>query len=268
MRVLVVIILWVAALTTSARANSAYDDVPHDHWIYPILEELSDQDYILGYPDGFFDGSITLSRYEISLAVANLMDTYSIKPKHDGRRLSKITPDEEEQLRIQIENLRSEFASELGALTRTFALYYSLGLYVPTDEFPATRRHTPIEIRHHPICFGYYDKQYNNPFYCVIYDDANDCCYFAPFVRWNNLELDDPLEPTPRVGVFYKFNSKYQLIDTTLVYSFGSMIESADESHSKYPGIDTWVGKYSSQQKHTKAPIPNWAQNLIIQVEP
>jgi len=56
-------------------ARSAYDDLPTDHWAYSMLDQLCRDGVLEGYPEGFFNGSRLLTRYEFAQAVARLLDT-------------------------------------------------------------------------------------------------------------------------------------------------------------------------------------------------
>lgn len=86
-----------------AFAASAYDDVPTDHWAYNALDYLTQRGVLEGYPDGFFKGDRTLTRYEFAQAVARLLDTI-------GQQNA------DEQIRIMADTLRAEFSDQLAEL--------------------------------------------------------------------------------------------------------------------------------------------------------
>jgi len=88
---------------SSAYAQSAYDDVPRDHWAYNALDYLTERGVLEGYPDGFFKGDRTLTRYEFAQAVARLLDTLDQK-------------DWGEQINIMAETLRAEFSDQLAEI--------------------------------------------------------------------------------------------------------------------------------------------------------
>ena len=76
MRLLVAALLACCVLSIGAAwAASAYDDVPTDHWAYNALDYLTQRGVLEGYPDGFFKGDRTLTRYEFAQAIARLLDT-------------------------------------------------------------------------------------------------------------------------------------------------------------------------------------------------
>jgi len=88
---------------SSAFAASAYDDVPRDHWAYNALDYLTERGVLEGYPDGFFKGDRTLTRYEFAQAVARLLDTIG-------------NGNVDEQIKVMAESLRAEFSDQLAAI--------------------------------------------------------------------------------------------------------------------------------------------------------
>jgi len=108
MRFLLGIVLAVSVMLTAsmAFAQSAYDDVPRDHWAYNALDYLTERGVLEGYPDGFFKGDRTLTRYEFAQAIARLLDTIG-------------TGAGDEQVNIMAETLRAEFSDQLAELGKT-----------------------------------------------------------------------------------------------------------------------------------------------------
>jgi hypothetical protein len=106
MRFLVATLLACFVFTaTAAFAGNAYEDVPRDHWAYNALDYLTDRGVLEGYPDGFFKGDRTLTRYEFAQAIARLLDSIG-------------TPSDE-NIRIMAETLRAEFSDQLAELQRS-----------------------------------------------------------------------------------------------------------------------------------------------------
>jgi len=103
------IIALLAALmifgVSSAFAATAYDDVPTDHWAYNALNYLTERGVLEGYPDGFFKGDRTLTRYEFAQAIARLLDTIE-------------TGNADEDIRVMAESLRAEFNDQLAEINR------------------------------------------------------------------------------------------------------------------------------------------------------
>ena len=103
MRKLLLSLLACLVLGSSvAWAGTAYDDVSTDHWAYNALDYLTHRGVLEGYPDGFFKGDRTLTRYEFAQAIARLLDTIG-----DG------SPDD---IAIMAETLRAEFSDQLASI--------------------------------------------------------------------------------------------------------------------------------------------------------
>ncbi|MFW5790413.1 MAG: S-layer homology domain-containing protein, partial [Bacillota bacterium] len=68
----VLVLLLAVAVAMPAQAN--FSDVSEDHWAYDAVEELQAAGVIEGYPDGEFKGSQNLTRYEMALMVARMLD--------------------------------------------------------------------------------------------------------------------------------------------------------------------------------------------------
>ncbi len=69
---------WVALAVFAAAAPGVYAaatpaDVPTDHWAYQAVEELANKGYVLGYPDGKFLGSRSLTRYEMATLIQRIL---------------------------------------------------------------------------------------------------------------------------------------------------------------------------------------------------
>jgi hypothetical protein len=60
-----------AASSTVAQASSddAFPDVPENHWAYQAIQELANDGYIKGYPDGTFKGNRPMTRYEVAALI-------------------------------------------------------------------------------------------------------------------------------------------------------------------------------------------------------
>ncbi len=54
-------------------AQSAFTDVPSEHWAYDAVESLQAKGILQGYPDGTFQGKRTMSRYELATVIARLL---------------------------------------------------------------------------------------------------------------------------------------------------------------------------------------------------
>jgi len=58
----------------SQTAPESYSDVPTSHWAYSALERMTSMGIFTGYPDGSFQGTKTLSRYEAAVIAARTLD--------------------------------------------------------------------------------------------------------------------------------------------------------------------------------------------------
>jgi hypothetical protein len=61
-----------ASLRSSLQSSHA--EIPTNHWAYAALDALARKGMLEGYPEGFFSGDRTLTRYDFAQAVARLLD--------------------------------------------------------------------------------------------------------------------------------------------------------------------------------------------------
>src|SRR5205085_10354780 len=76
---------WVT--TASAIAQTAPDmfkDLDPNHWAYQATEALRAKGIIIGYPDGYFRGKRTLTRYEFAVALDRLLKNLPQNPGPQG----------------------------------------------------------------------------------------------------------------------------------------------------------------------------------------
>lgn len=59
----------VLAMPALAQQAEPFRDVPTDHWAYQAVESLREKGIVIGYPDGYFRGKRTLTRYEFAVAL-------------------------------------------------------------------------------------------------------------------------------------------------------------------------------------------------------
>lgn len=65
------------SLVVPVRAQTApdmFNDVPEDHWAYTAVEALRSKGILIGYPDGYFRGKRTLTRYEFAVALQRALE--------------------------------------------------------------------------------------------------------------------------------------------------------------------------------------------------
>ena len=65
----------LAMVTAPVLAQDGpFKDVPNDHWAYQAIDRLAQLKIILGDPDGQFHGKRTLTRYEMAVMLARMLD--------------------------------------------------------------------------------------------------------------------------------------------------------------------------------------------------
>lgn len=57
------------AVTSAMAQTGAPSDVPRDHWAFSAVDNLFREGILKGYPDGSFNGSRPVSRYELASTV-------------------------------------------------------------------------------------------------------------------------------------------------------------------------------------------------------
>ncbi|MBQ0104745.1 MAG: S-layer homology domain-containing protein [Armatimonadetes bacterium] len=73
MKKILMLIAAVIVMAAPAFAQSAFSDVPRDHWAYGAVSQLENAGLVVGYPDGTFKGKRTLTRYEFAMVLAKLL---------------------------------------------------------------------------------------------------------------------------------------------------------------------------------------------------
>lgn len=102
---------FLLSLSTGVWANP-FADVPLGHWAYDAMEMLSAKGIVIGYPDGTYQGSAPLTRYELATALARTLAVIDAD-KADREdlailvRLMKEFRDELDAVGVQVEDLDS-----------------------------------------------------------------------------------------------------------------------------------------------------------------
>lgn len=78
--------LLAATWATSAKAQdqNTFKDVPTTHWAYQAVTDLQQKGIITGYPDGYFRGKRTLTRYEFAIALDRALNKIASTPGEAG----------------------------------------------------------------------------------------------------------------------------------------------------------------------------------------
>jgi hypothetical protein len=111
------------AWSAPVKAQDTFKDVPATHWAYQAVSQLQQQHILLGYPDGYFKGKRTLTRYEFAVALQRALASIPAPgtgpqgpPGDKGEKGDQgppgMTPEEVQRLR----QLTDEFRNELTAL--------------------------------------------------------------------------------------------------------------------------------------------------------
>ena len=69
----------------SAQAQSPFADVKPTHWAYQAVTELQAKGIIKGYPNGYFQGQRTLTRYEFAVALQRALAAIPAPTAGDGK---------------------------------------------------------------------------------------------------------------------------------------------------------------------------------------
>ena len=124
---------WVTA-AGAQQAPDMFKDLDPNHWAYQATENLRSKGILIGYPDGYFRGKRTLTRYEFAVALDRLLKNLPSgpagppgQPGAQGERGTQgergdqgppgMTPEEVANLR----RLTQEFRDELAALGNNMA---------------------------------------------------------------------------------------------------------------------------------------------------
>jgi hypothetical protein len=118
------------AMSTPALAQDQFKDLDPKHWAYEAVTELQQKGILLGYPDGYFRGKRTLTRYEFAIALKRALDKIQATPGAQGPAGPAgaqgepgpagppgMTPEEVANLRRLTDEFRNELTS-LGANIR------------------------------------------------------------------------------------------------------------------------------------------------------
>ncbi|MGV8121785.1 MAG: S-layer homology domain-containing protein [Candidatus Xenobiia bacterium LiM19] len=105
-KVIIIIFILIALLSSNAGAAPLFGDVPAGHWAEDAVANLAAKGLVEGYPDGTFKGDRACSRWELAMVIARFL------AKNDQEHASFATKDELEQLR----SLVREFSDELEAI--------------------------------------------------------------------------------------------------------------------------------------------------------
>jgi hypothetical protein len=105
MKKLSIFVLVLFAVTAFANP---FSDVKFNHWAYDAVSKLAAKGIITGYPDGTFKGTKSVTRYDMAVIIARLMEQINVTPSLKAK-MSKGDLD-------SVQKLVVEFADELSLL--------------------------------------------------------------------------------------------------------------------------------------------------------
>jgi hypothetical protein len=105
MKKLSIFVLVIFAATAFANP---FSDVKFNHWAYDAVSKLAAKGIITGYPDGTFKGTKSVTRYDMAVIIARLMEQVGVSPSLKAK-MSKGDLD-------SVQKLVVEFADELSLL--------------------------------------------------------------------------------------------------------------------------------------------------------
>lgn len=116
---LLMVVVLLTALAVPVLAQGAFEDVEPGHWAYNAIDTLARAGLVEGYPDGTFRGQQAMTRYEMAMVIARLMNSKALQgtpgpqgpPGPAGGGVG-LTPEQQALLT----KLQQEFAPELQRL--------------------------------------------------------------------------------------------------------------------------------------------------------
>lgn len=72
-----ILTMLLAASLSSSVTHAQFPDIPPGHYAENAVDRLTDLGVISGFPDGFFRGQATVNRFELSLILTRMWDTWS-----------------------------------------------------------------------------------------------------------------------------------------------------------------------------------------------
>jgi len=72
------------AWSSPVKAQDAFKDLDPNHWAYQAVTNLQQKGILEGYPDGYFRGKRTLTRYEFAVALNRMIDKLGLDKIQQG----------------------------------------------------------------------------------------------------------------------------------------------------------------------------------------
>lgn len=116
------ITLLAALFVGGAFAQSAFPDIPENHWAADAVDRISDLGIVIGFPDGTFRGNEAFTRYQAALVVSRMLDV--VADEVDAR--FAMTDEDLASLRNAVQELASDVAAQGVRLSATESAVASL----------------------------------------------------------------------------------------------------------------------------------------------
>ena len=68
------LILAIVLLASPCYGAGSFRDVQKDHWAAGSVQQLADEKIVRGYPDGSYRGDKPVTRYELAVALQNMIE--------------------------------------------------------------------------------------------------------------------------------------------------------------------------------------------------
>lgn len=113
-----ILAMLLAGSLSSSVTHAQFPDVPPGHYAENAVDRLTDLGVITGFPDGFFRGQKPVNRYELSLILTRMWDTWSTAQLSDLFSQLSSLQIALEQLRQQQSQTEQDLASVTGLQER------------------------------------------------------------------------------------------------------------------------------------------------------
>jgi hypothetical protein len=125
------LLMWVVG-ASAQQAPDQFNDVDRSHWAYEAVEALRAKGILIGYPDGYFRGKRTLTRYEFAVALDRALKQIETMRGEKGDKGDKgdrgdpgppgpAGKDVDPETLNNLRRLVNEFRNELAALGNSIA---------------------------------------------------------------------------------------------------------------------------------------------------
>lgn len=110
---LVILLAGLLTVLSMGFGLAQFSDVPAGHWAKEAVEALAAKGLVIGFPDGTFRGSETLTRYQAALIIYRLLQQIEaeLKAKGESPTMKALSEEDLQALRNAVQELASELAA-------------------------------------------------------------------------------------------------------------------------------------------------------------